>query len=265
MRPWRRAEVWLATRPTSELRPDGAGFLKRRNALGHLACLSTTWRPERFLVLPEEPWFRREIALYRGFHGACAEVRGPGLLWLPRLPGERLDRAVARLPQREALHVAGAALRQLAALHERGPTTDERKAADKREATDEKGVPTATEGRGVPTAGGEELFSHGDATAKNVLHDPASGRFSFFDFETIHPPSFSLLERRADDIATLAGSLALALGPWSCEPLARLATQAHGGALREALVAAVAARDLASRARVPMDDALHARWLAAMR
>lgn len=237
MRPWRRAEVWLATRPTSELRPDGGGFLKRRNALGHLACLSTTWRPERFLVLPEEAWFRREITLYRGFHGARAEIRGPDLLWLPGLPGERLDRAVTRLPQQNALQVAGAALRQLAALHERG----------------------------VPTAGGEELFSHGDATAKNVLHDAASGRLSFFDFETIHPPSFSLLERRADDIATLAGSLALALGAWSCEPLACLAIQAHGAALRSALVAAVAARDLASRARVPMDDALHARWLAAMR
>lgn len=255
MRFWQRAEVWLATRPTSKLRPDGAGFLKRRNALGHLAFLSTAWRPERFLVLPEEAWFRREIALYRSFHGVHAEVRGPGLLWLPRLPGERLDRIVARLPQQEALRVAGAALRQLAALHERGvPTTGQ--AA--------QGVPTAGDERDAPTAG-DELFSHGDATAKNVLHDAASGRFSFFDFETMHPPGFSLLERRADDIATLAGSLALTLGAWSCEPLARLAARAHGGTLREALVAAVAARDLASRARVPMDDALHERWLAATR
>lgn len=238
MTPWQRAEVWLATRPTSRIRPDGDGFLKTRTLLGHLAWGSTAWQAERFLVLPEKRWFQREQILYERFHGKQVETRGPRTIWLPSLPGERLDRAVLALSFPEALEASERALEHLAALHAH-PEPD-------------------------PDGVSERPFSHGDATAKNMLFHREIGTFFLFDFETVHPTKFSLDERRADDLATLAGSLALHLGPASYAPLARVLQRLHGGRLHDALIEAVAARDLASRARVPLRADLHAEWLAAV-
>ncbi len=227
MRPWARAEVWLATRPASTVTPDGEGFVKRRTALGSVAVLSTAVRATRFVVLPERAWFAREAWLFRALYDLDVEPRGGGRLWLPRLPGERLDHAVAARDRPAALALARAALAKLTILHDTLP------------------------------------FSHADATAKNALVD-AHGAVRFFDFETVHPSAFSSRARLADDLATLAGSLALAMGTWSDAPLAELLAEAHPD-LGYELLAAASARDLASRARVPMTEARHRSWVASFR
>jgi hypothetical protein len=228
VRPWARAEVWLATRPASIVRSDGDGFLKRRTPLGSLAVLSTAIHATRFVVLPEREWFDREAWLYRSLYGLEVEVRGSGALWLPRLPGERLDHAIRTCGDSEALALAGSALATLAALHAAWP------------------------------------FSHADATARNALFDAAEGQVRFFDFETIHPASFSPAARLADDLATLAGSVAHALGP-SVDAALAGALLGEYGDLRGEILEAASARDLASRARVPMSDARHRAWVAALR
>jgi len=229
VRPWARAAVWLATRPTSVVTPEGAGLLKRRTPLGSLAALSTAAHATRFVVLPERRWFAREAWLYRALHGAQVEPRGRGALWLPRLPGQRLDQAAPALGRPAALALARAALSTLAALHTKLP------------------------------------FSHADATAKNALFDADTGRVHFFDFETVHPPWFSPAERLADDLATLAGSLALTLGGWADAPLAAMLVDEYGNSIQKEIIDAASARDLASRARGPMSDDRHAAWAAALR
>jgi hypothetical protein len=200
--------------------------VKRRTALGSLAAVSTAMHATRFVVLREREWFAREAWLYRALYDLEVEPRGGGRLWLPRLPGQRLDVVVSQRSRPEALVLARAALETLSSLHQTLP------------------------------------FSHADATAKNALVD-AQGRVRFFDFETVHPASFSDRARLADDLATLAGSLALALGPSLDAALAGVLLQDHGG-LRGELLEAASARDLASRARVPMSDARHVGWIAAL-
>lgn len=229
---------WAATRPMSRLTPDGGGLHKRRNALGSLAALSTRAFPARFVLLSGDAWWARESELYAAFYGLRVERRPRGALWLPRLPGGRLDHAVARLDHAGALRVSAAAMRELTSLH---------------------GLPEHT------GDGSTRPFSHGDATARNALYDDASGSVSFFDFETMHPPALSLDERRADDVLALAASLAVALGPWSFRPLAALACSAHEGTLRGAIAALLPRDDLATRARAPMPDAGWSRWLDAVR
>lgn len=219
--------MWLATRPASVVTVDGAGLLKRRTALGSLAVASTSLHATRFVVLPERDWLAREAWLYRALYDLDVEPRGGGRLWLPRLPGQRLDAVASTLSGPDAVCLAREALATLSSLHQTLP------------------------------------FSHADATAKNALVD-ASGRVRFFDFETVHPASFSDRARLADDLATLAGSLALALGPSLDAALAGVLLQDHGG-LRGELLEAASARDLASRARVPMSDARHVGWMAALR
>jgi hypothetical protein len=231
VKPWTRAAVWLATRPASTVTPEGAGLLKRRTTLGRLAVLATASQATRFVVLPERDWFARETWLYRALYGVAVEPRGAGAIWLPRLPGERLDRAVVDLEPDGALAACRAALATLADHHTR----------------------LSRNGHG---------FSHADATAKNALFDAADGRVRFFDFETAHPLRFSPAARRADDLATLAGSLALALGPWIDDALASALVDEVP---ERELLEAVSARDLAAVGRVPMSESRHAAWVAAVR
>jgi hypothetical protein len=55
-------------------------------------------------------------------------------------------------------------------------------------------------------------FSHGDATARNVLCDVARGRATWIDFETLHDPSRTVAWRQADDLRALLWSAAEATG-----------------------------------------------------
>jgi hypothetical protein len=56
-------------------------------------------------------------------------------------------------------------------------------------------------------------FSHGDATARNVLYDPQATRATWIDFETLHTPSLPTESRHADDLRALMWSAAECLGP----------------------------------------------------
>ena len=51
--------------------------------------------------------------------------------------------------------------------------------------------------------GGCERLSHGDATLRNVLFDPATGEARWFDFDTAHDPGLAPAWRHADDLRAL--------------------------------------------------------------
>jgi hypothetical protein len=73
----------------------------------------------------------------------------------------------------------------------------------------------------------EGAFSHGDATARNCLYDPAAGAARWFDFETAHDPQRPPAWRRADDVRALAFSARRSLSPGAAEALADRLTQAY--------------------------------------
>ena len=139
----------------------------------------------RVFALPERPWQAREIRLYRALYGETAFVDDERWLDVPRR-GEALSLFLQRpdvssAAARRALVSATAELFRLHAVVVRdGPET--------------------------------RPFSHGDAGARNVAYDAASGGSHWFDFEMIHPPGLPQIWRQADDVRALFFS-ALALVP----------------------------------------------------
>jgi hypothetical protein len=67
-------------------------------------------------------------------------------------------------------------------------------------------------------------FTHGDAMAENVLIDVEARAAHWFDFETVHDPSRSIVWRRADDLRALKATC-----------LVRTAPEKRGGILRHIL------------------------------
>ena len=53
----------------------------------------------------------------------------------------------------------------------------------------------------------QKNFTHGDATAENVLYDENENRSYWIDFETFHAGTISLEEKKADDLVTFLYSL----------------------------------------------------------
>jgi hypothetical protein len=244
----RRGGAWAAARPMNRITVEGNYFLKERTPLGELAAAASRALPLPFVVLSGDAWFAREAALYAALHGLSVGRRGGlrGALVLPALPGERLDRCAASLALdagapggrgrvERACASAFASLEALHALRE----------------------PHAS-GPGRP-------LSHADAHARNALYEEATGRVSFFDFETVHPATLTVDQRHADDLLALASSLAAALGaPWH-GPLARLVASAHGGRLRQAALAlGRAPPGPIALARAPMSEGLRRGWAAAL-
>ena len=69
--------------------------------------------------------------------------------------------------------------------------------------------------------GDEGFFSHGDASAENVIYELGSGLARWFDFETVHESLRPREWRRADDLRALTYSVAALLPPNKFPDLAR--------------------------------------------
>lgn len=140
----------------------------------------------RIRVVPEREWLAREIRFYRDLYGETAEVRDR---WLdvPRR-GEALALYLRRpeLTPADIRRAVASASGELHRLHRLV----------------------------VRDGSATRSFSHGDAGARNVAYDAASGRSHWFDFEMAHPPGGNRAWRQADDLRALLFS-ALALVPVS--------------------------------------------------
>jgi hypothetical protein len=172
--------------------PDGRRWRKRRRpwagavvAAGN-ACLAVAGVPQRMLA--RDAWAAREIETYALAYGARVERVAPDVVLLPALPGVTAACVLAsrEVSADEKARVLTAAARALAALHRFVVRT-----AD----------------------GSTQAFSHGDPTVANVLWDSATGRASWLDFDVGHDGRRTELERRVDDLRTLAYSAAAELAP----------------------------------------------------
>lgn len=121
-------------------------------------------------VLPKREWEARERQVHGRLRDRSIRVDADGTLVLPYLAGETL---AAVLEHQNSEAEAGARTRaiELAVLalvdfHRRG-------------------------------------FTHGDATAENVVIDLEAGAAQWFDFETVHDPRRPIVWRRADDLRAL--------------------------------------------------------------
>jgi hypothetical protein len=129
-------------------------------------------------VLPQREWEERERELYRSLRGTSIRVDADGTLVLPCLAGETLATLLAG-PELEAsvrTRAIDAAVVALSAFHQRG-------------------------------------FTHGDATAENVMVDLDTGAAHWFDFETVHDSARPVVWRRADDVRALLVSCLVRLAP----------------------------------------------------
>lgn len=141
------------------------------------------WQGAGVQILDFDKWARREEQIYATMYG-MATLIDRDALWLPILPGERLDvwlAAPARSPSEKTFAVS-AALASLVKLHQ---CTD------------------------AGADGLSEVASHGDATVSNVLFDSSSGRASWCDFETQHDILRPAVWRHADDLRALLCSAAV--------------------------------------------------------
>jgi lipopolysaccharide kinase (Kdo/WaaP) family protein len=119
-------------------------------------------------VLAQDEWEEREQRMYRSLSDMAIRIGADGMLVLPCLDGETLaslleDPEVGEQDRKRAIERAVVAL---AEFHRRG-------------------------------------FTHGDAMAENVLVDVDAGVAHWFDFETIHDSTRSMVWRRADDLRAL--------------------------------------------------------------
>lgn len=230
-----RLAAGLAAAPMNRVRPDGAGFHKQRTGWGQLAAAASLRLPLPVVMLSGDAWFAREDALYRALHGLSVARRGFDALWLPALPGERLDRCVAGLPWSSAHPAVVAAFTSLAALHRLADPLHPRRSC-----------------------------SHSDATARNAILDRSSRSVAFFDFETEHPLHLPDDDRRASDLLALGGSLAAVLAPDALAPLTRLVLAESGGSLRAAIARQASAPDAVLRAQWAMSARQRAGWVGAV-
>ena len=165
------------------VREDGELQVRKRRALyapllvwlgGPLVRLLNTG----VRVLRQRDWEERERLAYGSLFGRSIRIDADGTLVLPRLAGETLASLLENPGLREsarekAIELAVAAL---AELHARG-------------------------------------FTHGDAMAENVMVDLEAGVARWFDFETMHDSSRSMVWRRADDVRALLATCLVRTGP----------------------------------------------------
>jgi hypothetical protein len=145
------------------------------------ACLALSGVPQRMLA--RDAWAAREVETYALAYGVRGERVAPDAVLLPALPGTGAAAILAssETPAEEKGRVLTAAARALAALHR------------------------LVVGR---ADGSMQTFSHGDATVANVLWDSETGRASWLDLDVTHDGRRSEVERRVDDLRTLAYSAA---------------------------------------------------------
>ncbi|HUR21141.1 MAG TPA: hypothetical protein VMZ90_10060, partial [Vicinamibacterales bacterium] len=127
-------------------------------------------------VLPQREWEQRERLIYQTVYGASIQVEADGTLVLPFLEGQTL---AALLEDRTLDEVV-------------------------RNQAIERAVVALSE---FHQAG----FTHADAMAENVLVDSRVAHW--FDFETIHDPSRSMVWRRGDDVRALLSTCLIRTAP----------------------------------------------------
>lgn len=149
--------------------------IKRRNVYGEqLAELANLYFrmsgiPIRFWSKAEE-WRRWELNCFRMLNGDRfrAFSSGPRTVCFDKMPGKSLwDYLNEGTLTRRMLEAAGSELRRAHQFR-----------------SDEFGGP----------------WSHGDATATNVIYNQRTGRARFIDFEIVHDRSLSAKTRHADDV-----------------------------------------------------------------
>lgn len=134
-------------------------------------------------ILAFSEWARREEQVFTTLYHLRPLIE-PDVLWLPALPGVPLDdwlSAAGPTPSDKMLAV-NSACAALAMLHQ---------------------IQLAT------LNGQIDFISHGDATVRNVLFEPSTGRATWCDFETQHDMDRSAAWRQADDLRALLCSAAV--------------------------------------------------------
>jgi len=176
---------------------SGKTFYRKQR---HSYATILIWGAETFLrppfhVLSERDWLDWEPQLYRRFYGLAVEADSTGRLTLPALPGLVLTDYL-RLTGDAGLKMQAfeAALRALWQLHQTQVC-----------------FPCRV----------EALFSHGDATARNVIYDPIKGQARWFDFETMHDLNRPRAWRQADDLRAFTYSTVAHLSGSSLSEAAR--------------------------------------------
>jgi hypothetical protein len=119
-------------------------------------------------ILPQNDWEERERRVYESLYRTSIRIDADGTLILPCLAGKTLAVLLEDQELEESIRkkVIERAVVALAGLHRLGLT-------------------------------------HGDAMAENVMIDLEAGIARWFDFETIHESSRSMVWRRADDVRAL--------------------------------------------------------------
>ncbi len=150
------------------------------------------WLSAGVSILPTRQWLDWECRLHSELSSLVAERAGRRRLLLPQIEGEELAAILSSpakdLPHKDrALRLAAAALVR---SHQR---------------------------RVLWPDGVCRSFSHGDATARNVICQVASGVATWIDFETLHDPRRSVAWRQADDLRALTWSAAEMTGADSYE------------------------------------------------
>jgi hypothetical protein len=141
------------------------------------------WLSAGVHILPTKHWLDWESQMHAELSGLNVRRAGRRRLLLPRIAGERLA-AILSSPVLDLSHKDRAIRLATAALVQ------------------------AHQHCVLWPDGVSRPFSHGDATARNVLCDVASGRATWIDFETLHDPSRTVAWRQADDLRALIWSAA---------------------------------------------------------
>lgn len=124
------------------------------------------------IVLHGTQWKEWETAVWAALHQAAIRTTPRGLV-IPEMPGNVLvDYLAGNHSDEEKLVAVKSCLTALCEAHRQII---------------------------IYPDGTQRPFSHGDATARNVLFDPASGRAHWIDFETIHSPDLLEDQRQSDD------------------------------------------------------------------
>ncbi len=153
-----------------------------------------SWLSTGVSMLPTSLWLDWECRMYAELSPLLAQRAGRRQLLLPRIPGETLA-AILSAPTQELSRKIQAVRLAAAALIE-------------------------THRHNVPWPDGiSRPFSHGDATARNVLCDVTGGRATWIDFETLHDPCRTVAWRQADDLRALVWSAAESIGSDAFEAL----------------------------------------------
>ena len=151
-----------------------------------ILCYAAHFSRPPFIVLTEADWLNWEPRLYQLFHGKGAIRLANGSLKLPALSGLVLTdllkaQTISMETKRQAIRAALASLHDLHQHRIRYPH------------------------------GTRQPFSHSDATARNVIYNPATGQAHWFDFETVHSPHRGRQWRCADDLRAFVCSTAACL------------------------------------------------------